>query len=355
MSGTSVDGVDGVIADFDVFPCRTLAHAHVGFVPELKAELTALQREGDNELHRAALAANALMDACAAAVAALLMGADVAPTRIAAIGIHGQTVRHRPDLGYTTQLANPARLAEATGMTVVADFRSRDVAAGGQGAPLVPAFHAALFGSADRHRVVVNLGGIANITDLPPGGPVRGFDTGPGNTLLDAWSEQHTGHPFDRDGAWAAAGNLIPSLLASLQADSYFNMSPPKSTGRDRFNMQWLQRHLRTAYAAVDVQRTLVALTAHTIADAIVSRCPGATEILACGGGARNLTLMHDLAAALQPRSLTTTAALGVPVDEVEALAFAWLAREALAGRPGNLPEVTGAKGPRALGAIYRA
>jgi anhydro-N-acetylmuramic acid kinase len=355
MSGTSVDGVDGVIADFDVSPCRTLAHAHVGFVPELKSELTALQREGDNELHRAALAANALMDVCAATVAALLTSADVAPTRITAIGIHGQTVRHRPDLGYTTQLANPARLAEATGITVVADFRSRDVAAGGQGAPLVPAFHAAQFGSADQHRVVVNLGGIANITDLPPGGPVRGFDTGPGNTLLDAWSEQHTGHPFDRDGAWAAGGHVIGTLLDALQADPYFKLPPPKSTGRDRFNLRWLQRHLNASFSVTDVQRTLTALTARTVADAIVARCPGATDILVCGGGARNRTLMGDLAEALQPRSLTTTAALGVPVDEVEALAFAWLARETIGGRSGNLPAVTGAKGLRVLGAIYPA
>src|SRR5205823_14534312 len=177
------------------------------------------------------LAANALMDACAATVAALLTSAGLEPTQVAAIGVHGQTVRHRPDLGYTTQLANPARLAEATGITVVADFRSRDVAAGGQGAPLVPALHAALFASRDHHRAVVNLGGIANVTDLPPGGPVRGFDTGPGNTLLDAWCERHTGAPFDRDGVWAATGTLCAVLLARLESDAYFASAPPKSTG----------------------------------------------------------------------------------------------------------------------------
>lgn len=355
MSGTSVDGVDGVIADFNVTPWRTIAHAHVGFAPKLKAELTALQREGSDELHRAALAANALMDACAATVAALLTGAGLEAMQIAAIGVHGQTVRHRPDLGYTTQLANPARLAEAMGVTVVADFRSRDVAAGGQGAPLVPAFHAALFGAADRHRVIVNIGGIANITDLPPEGPVRGFDTGPGNTLLDAWSELHTGQSFDRDGAWGARGNVIATLLSALHADPYFALPPPKSTGRDRFNLRWLQRRVSATLAPADVQRTLTALTAQTIAAAIVSHCADATEILVCGGGARNLTLMRDLAAALHPRVLTTTAAHGVPVNEVEALAFAWLAREALAGRPGNLPAVTGARGLRVLGSIYHA
>ncbi len=355
MSGTSVDGVDGVVADFAVPPCRTLAHAHVGFDPGLRTELSALQRKGTDELHRSALAANALMDACAATVAALLTGAGLEPREVAAIGVHGQTVRHRPEQGYTTQLANPARLAEATGITVVADFRSRDVAAGGQGAPLVPAFHAALFRAADRHRVVVNIGGIANLTDLPPAGPVRGFDTGPGNTLLDAWCERNTGRAFDRDGAWAARGNVIAALLAKLQADPYFLLPPPKSTGRDHFNLRGLQRHLSTSFAPADVQRTLTALTAQTIADAIVAYCADATEVLVCGGGAHNLTLMRDLAALLHPRTLTTTAAQGVPVNEVEALAFAWLAREALAGRPGNLPAVTGARGARVLGAIYHA
>jgi anhydro-N-acetylmuramic acid kinase len=355
MSGTSVDGVDGVIADFAVPPCRTLAHAHIGFDPGLRTELSALQRKGADELHRSAMAANALMDACASTVAALLTGAGIKPTEVAAIGVHGQTVRHRPDLGYTTQLANPARLAEATGITVVADFRSRDVAAGGQGAPLVPAFHAALFGLADRHRVVVNIGGIANLTDLPPRGPVRGFDTGPGNTLLDAWCERNTGQSFDRDGTWAARGNVIATLLEALQTDPYFSQPPPKSTGRDHFNLRWLQRHLRGALPPADVQRTLTALTAQTIADAIVGQCADATEVLICGGGAHNLTLMRDLAAVLHPRALATTAAQGVPVSEVEALAFAWLAREALAGRPGNLPAVTGARGLRVLGSVYHA
>jgi anhydro-N-acetylmuramic acid kinase len=353
MSGTSVDGVDGVIADFDHAPYRTLAHAYVGFDPELRRELTALQRKGADELHRSALAANALMDACAATVAALLTAAGLAPAQIAAIGVHGQTVRHRPDLGYTTQLANAARLAEATGITVVADFRSRDVAAGGQGAPLVPAFHAALFSAVDRHRAVVNIGGIANITDLPPGGPVRGFDTGPGNTLLDAWCERHTGERFDRDGAWAADGIVIAALLRALKAEPYFLRPPPKSTGRDHFNLRWLQRSLSASFAPADVQRTLTTLTAQTIADAIVAHCTGAAEVLVCGGGARNPTLMHDLLGALHPRAVRSTTTLGVPVDEVEALAFAWLAREALAGRPGNLPSVTGARGLRVLGAIY--
>jgi anhydro-N-acetylmuramic acid kinase len=355
MSGTSVDGIDAVVADLSVAPYRTLGHAHVGFDSVLRAELTLLQQKGADELHRAAVAANSLMDCCQAAISALLLSAGIDAKQIAAVGLHGQTVRHRPDLGYTTQLANPARLAEATGMTVVADFRSRDVAAGGQGAPLVPAFHAVLFASRDCHRVVVNIGGIANVTDLPPDGNIRGFDTGPGNTLLDAWCERHTGQSYDRDGAWGARGNIIAALLSALTKDPYFALPPPKSTGRDRFHLRWLERHLRSSFPPVDVQRTLVALTARTVAGAIAEHCAGSTAVLVCGGGALNAALMADLAAAVHPRAVSTTAAYGVPVDEVEALAFAWLARETLAARPGNLPVVTGARGSRILGAIYRA
>ena len=355
MSGTSMDGVDAVLADFSVEPCCTLAHVHVAFPPDLRTVLNALQRHGDDELNRSALAANALMDVCATAVASLLEQATIERGNVAAIGVHGQTVRHHPERGYTIQLANPARLAEATGITVVADFRSRDVAAGGQGAPLVPAFHAARFASPDRHRVIINIGGIANVTDLPPHGPVRGFDTGPGNTLLDAWSERHTGHSFDRNGAWAATGVIIPALLSVLRGEPYFAMAPPKSTGRDHFHYRWLAPRLHPSYTPVDVERTLVALTAETIASAVVTYCAGASQALVCGGGAHNATLMGDLVSALAPRAVTTTAEYGVATDHVEALAFAWLAREALAGRPGNVPTVTGARGPRILGAVYAA
>jgi len=241
-------------------------------------------------------------------------------------------------------------------MSVVSDFRSRDVAAGGQGAPLVPAFHAALFARSDRHRVVVNIGGIANMTDLPPGGPVLGFDTGPGNVLSDLWCARNRGATFDAQGAWAATGSVVPALLDVLLADSFFAAAPPKSTHRDRFNLQWLEEKLRATKVkeeAEDVQATLVALTACTIAGAIRRHAADATEVLICGGGAKNAALMRALAADLKPRRLGTTADEGVPVEQVEALAFAWLAREALAGRPGNLPAVTGAKGPRVLGAIY--
>jgi anhydro-N-acetylmuramic acid kinase len=355
MSGTSLDGVDAVLADFNVKPCRAMARTHVAFPPELRDELNALQRSGADEIHRGSLAANALMDCCTTAVGVVLSAAHRQARDVAAIGLHGQTIRHRPELGYTTQLANPARLAEGTGITVVADFRSRDIAAGGQGAPLVPAFHAAVFALPDRHRVVVNIGGIANVTDLPAGGPVRGFDTGPGNTLMDAWCERHTGAPYDRNGAWGGGGRAISELLHALRAEPYFALSPPKSTGRDRFHLRWLGKYLKASYSPQDVQRTLIALTAQSIVAAIGDHCAGASEVLVCGGGAQNTVLMDELEAALAPRRLATTAAHGIATNEVEALAFAWLAHETIAGRPGNVPTATGARGPRVLGAVYRA
>lgn len=356
MSGTSLDGVDAVVADFARHshrPCELLAAAFRPFPPALRDELFALQRAGPDELARAAGAANALADACADAIAAALDEAGVTAAEVVAAGVHGQTLRHRPDEGWTLQLNNAARIAERSGITIVADFRSRDVAAGGQGAPLVPGFHAALFG-ADVHRVVVNIGGVANLTDLPPGGPVRGFDTGPGNVLVDLWCARHRGEAFDRDGAWARSGRADDTLLAALLAEPYFARTPPKSTGRDLFGSDWLDARLAgRAIAPVDVQATLVTLTARTVADAVRTQCAGATEVLFCGGGAKNPALLETLAAELSPRCVTTTAAHGVAVDHVEALAFAWLAREALEGRPGNLPAATGARGPRVLGAIY--
>ena len=359
MSGTSLDGVDAVIADFAPEggkPCHTLGAAHIGFPTMLRDELLALQLPGKNELARAASAANMLAELYAEAIARALTEAKVTRDDVKAAGVHGQTLRHRPDLGITVQLNNAARVAEKAGMMVVADFRSRDVAAGGQGAPLVPAFHAALFARPDRHRVVVNVGGIANMTDLPKDGQVRGFDTGPGNVLSDLWCARNRGMTYDAQGAWAATGKVLPALLDVLLADPFFSASPPKSTHRDKFNLQWLEERLRAAGTnaeAEDVQATLVALTARTIADAIRGYAPGASEVLVCGGGARNTALMLALVAELEPRDIGTTADEGVAVEQVEALAFAWLAREALAGRPGNLPAVTGAKGPRILGAIY--
>ena len=359
MSGTSLDGVDAVVADFapkDGQPCKTLGAAHIAYPTLLRDELLALQQPGNNELARAGAAANMLAELYSQAIEGALAASKIAHEDVKAAGVHGQTLRHRPERGFTVQLNNPARVAEKSGMMVVADFRSRDVAAGGQGAPLVPAFHAALFGRRERHRVIVNIGGIANITDLPSGVAVRGFDTGPGNVLSDLWCARNRGATFDAQGAWAATGKVNAALLDALLTDSFFAAQPPKSTHRDRFNLQWLEERRMAAGIgdqAENVQATLVALTARTIADAIRAHAPAAEQILVCGGGANNALLMKLLAAELAPRSVSTTAEEGVPVGDVEPLAFAWLARETLAGRPGNLPAVTGAKGKRILGAIY--
>jgi anhydro-N-acetylmuramic acid kinase len=355
MSGTSLDGIDAVLADLSIERPRLVGRCYRAFAPQLRAELFALNRSAGDELRRAALAANALAREYASVVNLLLRECSITAQTVRAVGCHGQTVRHQPADGYTIQLVNGSLLAELTGIKVICDFRSRDVAAGGEGAPLVPAFHRAVFASADKHRVIVNIGGIANLTDLPPAGAVTGFDCGPGNLLLDHWAQQHLGQPFDRDGAWARTGRQIPDLLARLLADDYFRRVPPKSTGRDAFDRDWLTQRLSGAYAPADVQATLLALTASCIADAIEKFCTSAQEVYVCGGGARNVALCASLAQHLAPRSVAATDLLGVDAEVVEALAFAWLARQTLRSKPGNLPSVTGAHGPRVLGAIYAA
>lgn len=358
MSGTSLDGIDAVVADFAPPRglCRTLASAHLAFPKTLRETLERLQDPGEDELARAAGASVELADLYADAVSAAARSAGVRLEDVVAAGVHGQTVRHRPEAGWTIQLNDPARIVERLGVTVVADFRRRDIAAGGQGAPLVPAFHRALFAHPERGRAVLNLGGIANLTLLAPGETVRGFDTGPGNVLLDAWHARHRGGALDEDGRWAASGRAVESLLDVLMEERYLAAPPPKSTGRDLFGLRWLDAALArhgAAVAAADVQATLVRLTARSVADALQREMPGAPEVLVCGGGAHNATLMAALRAELAPRSVAPTAVEGVAVDQVESLAFAWLARESLAGRPGNLAAVTGAAGPRVLGAIY--
>jgi len=359
MSGTSVDGVDGVLVRLDDGQApAVLASASLPMPADLRRELLALNLSGDDELARAALAANGLARLYAQAVAALLQQAGVQAGDVTAIGAHGQTVRHRPDLGYTVQLNAPALLAELTGIDVVADFRSRDVAAGGQGAPLVPPFHAAIFG-APQGRAVLNLGGIANVTLLEPGQAPRGFDTGPANILLDGWCQRHLGQPYDADGRWAATGQVLAALLEQLIAsEPWFALPPPKSTGRDLFNMQWLDDRLAVfdgpKLAPQDVQATLQRLTARTVANAVDAAAAGTQEVFVCGGGARNPGLMRELAYCLQ-RPVRATDVLGVPAQEVEALAFAWLAQAFVQRRPAGLPAVTGARGPRILGALYPA
>ena len=356
MSGTSLDGVDAVLVAFEGDRPSSRAHVHQPFPPDLRDELLALNSPGNNEVDRAALAGNALARLYADAVAALLQRAGLAAHDVEAVGCHGQTIRHRPDRGYTVQIGNAALLAELAGMRVVSDFRSRDVAAGGQGAPLAPAFHAAVFGSPDEDRAILNLGGIANLTFLRRDGSVgAGFDTGPASCLMDLWASRHLGQPYDAEGAWAAAGRVLPPLLDRLLADPYFALPPPKSTGRDLFNAAWLDRALQGGESPRDVQATLLELTARTVAEALRRHFPQGRRLLACGGGSANAALMRAIANHAAPVPVESTLALGVDPQEVEACAFAWLARQTLLQRAGNLPSVTGAQGARVLGAVYPA
>ncbi|HEX8788335.1 MAG TPA: anhydro-N-acetylmuramic acid kinase [Telluria sp.] len=357
MSGTSLDGVDGVLADFSGRGIRTLQAAFTPFPAELRAELMRLQAASDNELEREALAANALARCYAECVQALL---PAAPGPVRAVAVHGQTIRHRPELGFTRQTNNPALLAELTGIDVIADFRARDVAAGGQGAPLVPAFHQARFGKSGQVRVVVNIGGIGNISLLHGDGRVSGYDTGPGNVLMDLWIGRHLGKPYDEDGAWAATGRVDEQLLEILMDEPFFRLPPPKSTGRDLFHADWLDARLarRPGLAPADVQATLTRLTAVSIARAIGDASAGqrAQAVYVCGGGACNRVLLAELAHALGGNiPVASTEELGVAPNRVEALAFAWLGYRFTRRQPGNLPAVTGAAGPRILGALYPA
>ena len=368
MSGTSTDGVDGLLLDVAASPAQAVR----GFVSlplpsQLRSELLALNRAGENELHRAALAANALVGVYAQAVADLLQQSGLPAAAIAAIGAHGQTVRHQPGsfdgVGYTTQLNAPALLAERTGIAVVADFRSRDVAAGGQGAPLVPFFHRLWFASeAQQDLAVLNIGGISNVSLLPAGGGVQGFDTGPGNVVMDAWVQLHTGLPYDDNGVWAAGGQVDALLLQRLLAEPFFAQPAPKSTGRDLFHLPWLQACLASlpaAPSAVDVQATLLELTARSVADALRPAMPptpsARSQLVVCGGGAYNGALMARLQALLPAAQVRTSAAYGLQPNQVEAAAFAWLAAQCVQGQSLPLPSVTGARAPRVLGAIYPA
>ena len=378
MSGTSLDGADAVLLDFSGPTPRVVLAEAAPFSPAFKAQLLALNTPGDNELHRAALAANQLALVYARLVKTLLEQSGrsgIAAAQVQAIGAHGQTVRHRPQefasdplsggasVGYTLQLNNPALLAELTGIDVVADFRNADLAAGGQGAPLVPAFHHAVFAQAERAIAVLNLGGISNLTLLPAqneiseADTVQGFDCGPGNALLDFWCERHTGQAYDALGAWAATGSILPELLARLLAAPYFAQKPPKSTGRDLFNPAWLAAQLQGFERAApqDVQATLTALTAQACARDLRLYAPQSTELLVCGGGAFNAELMRELALALPGVMVQASSARGLPPLQVEAAAFAWLARAWHLQHTSSLSAVTGARGARVLGALYPA
>ncbi len=363
MSGTSLDGVDGVLADFSGTPLVVLAHASAPFPPALRHELLELNSPGPNELHRGALAANALASVYATVVAQLLTQSGVTRQQVNAIGAHGQTVRHRPQAfdgtGYTLQLNSPALLAELTGIDVVADFRSRDVAAGGQGAPLVPAFHQSVFGRPGETVTALNIGGISNLTVLGPrlAEDILGFDCGPGNALMDAWCLQHLGQPFDADGAWAASGQLNTDLLAALLTEPYFALAAPKSTGRDLFSHAWLAEKLKPFphLKPADVQATLTELTARCCAESVIRYGFDSKILIVCGGGAFNGYLMTRLQAWLPALQVCSSQACGLPPLQVEASAFAWLARKTVRRETATLPAVTGAHGARILGAVYPA
>ena len=366
MSGTSMDGIDAVVLDLDASArFKVMGHVHAPFETTLRTMLFELNQSGLDEIHRAALASNALARAYAKVVSDLCSDRLLDRSSICAVGAHGQTIRHQPgahdSTGYTTQLLNGALLAELVGIDVVCDFRSRDVAAGGQGAPLVPAFHRAAFGELGKNIAVLNLGGIANLTFLHGTGCTSGHDCGPGNVLMDAWCTAHIGKAFDAGGTWAAQGRTLPTLLIQLLREPYFERVPPKSTGRDLFNASWLQERLGSipgaaALLAADVQSTLCDFTVNTIANDVHRHMPGASRMLVCGGGALNTTLMLRLAAALPDTIvLPIQAASSMNPMHVEAAAFAWLAWAHQARQPSNCIDVTGAAGPRVLGATYPA
>ncbi len=355
MSGTSLDGVDAVLVAFGNDEPALLARHYHSFNTPLRSELLALHHPSNNELHRTQIVGNQLAHLYAQSIVPLLQQTGIQAHQICAIGCHGQTIRHCPEHGYTLQIGNAALLAELTNIEVVNDFRSRDIAAGGQGAPLVPAFHDRVLRHPAIHRVIVNIGGISNVTNLSPHVPTSGFDCGPGNLLMDAWCDRHLGSAYDKNGAWAATGKVLPDLLSRMLTEPFFTAAPPKSSGRDLFNMNWLTTKLHGDERAEDVQATLLELSCISIAQSIEQYCAGVQEIYVCGGGAHNQTLRNRLTQLLPGSTLQTTNALGVDGDYLEAIAFAWLAQQTIEGNPGNLPLVTGAKHPCVLGAIHPA
>ncbi|MEX1032495.1 MAG: anhydro-N-acetylmuramic acid kinase [Cellvibrionaceae bacterium] len=362
ISGTSADCIDAVLVDFSQHPPRYLHQVAYPIEPEIKSRIYGLMVPGDNEVDRLGVLDRELGELFAGAVTQLLADSGVSATRVQAIGSHGQTIRHRPpgelSAPFTLQIADPNLIAETTGITTVADFRRRDMAAGGQGAPLVPAFHRAVFHSPNCDRVILNIGGIANLTFLPRQGEVLGFDTGPGNALMDGWISRHRNESYDPDGQWARSGKANEALLHALLAHPYFCQPAPKSTGREMFTMSWLLGVLDQipALQPADVQATLLELTVKTISkDILAWDSQSALEIYVCGGGAHNNLLMARLQALLKQYRVTTTDELGIPPDWVEAGAFAWLARQTLARQPGNLPSVTGAARNVILGSVYFA
>ena len=356
MSGSSLDGLDFALIEQDDRP-RLVATHYIPMPDDLRAELLGLCASGPDEIARVGIAEQKWVHLAAQGVLALLDKQNVSAGEIRAIGSHGQTVRHEPARGFTLQIGNPALLAELTGITVVSDFRKRDIAAGGQGAPLVPAFHEALFDDNKDYRAVLNVGGFSNLSLIEIDKPVSGFDSGPGNVLLDAWIQAQRGLSYDKDGAWGESGTVNTDLLKSMLSDQFFQTKGPKSTGREVFNLGWVHHHMfqLPTLKPEDVQATLLEVTALSITQSLQSAQAQTKELLVCGGGAHNKALMARLAALLPATKVSSTAEFGVDPDWVEAMAFAWLAHCALESVPANRPSVTGAKGLRVLGAIYPA
>jgi anhydro-N-acetylmuramic acid kinase len=362
MSGTSIDAIDSAIVEISAKQTRLL-HCREHSIPtHIREQVADISHSGEAEIERMGRLDRALGELFADASLALLGDAGISPDSILAIGSHGQTIRHRPASSgetrhpFTLQIGDPNTIAELTGITTVADFRRRDIAAGGEGAPLAPAFHASAFARAGCNRAIVNIGGIANASLLRGDTLVAGFDTGPGNTLLDHWIQRHQGQPYDRDGEWAAAGKLAPDLLQDLAAHPFMSLQGPRSTGKEAFNLAWLDTVLERhpGLAARDVQATLCQFTADSISTGLEGCGLEVEEVYLCGGGAHNQDLLGRLARALPGKShLASTEELGIHPDWVEAATFAWLAQRTLAGLPGNAAAVTGAAGARVLGAVY--
>lgn len=355
MSGTSLDGIDAALVKFSNETVACIETYYQPYSDALKDTLLTLHATQQDELSLSLLVANTIAEEYAETSLALLKKSKFKATDINAIGAHGQTIRHVPEQGYSCQLINGALLAEKTNINVISDFRSRDIAAGGQGAPLVPAFHQAIFANPDENRAVINIGGIANVTYLPQLGEISGFDTGPGNILLDHWTQLKLETAYDQGGSWAKSGQVIESLLTNMLAAPYLQEHPPKSTGRDLFNAKWLQEHILYPHCKPeDVACTLVEFTAKTIIEQTLRFCPKVDSLYLCGGGTHNAYLVERIQT-LSPVLVETTEMLGVNSDWVEAIAFAWLAKQFVDGKPGNIPAVTGAAGPRILGTMSLA
>ncbi|MCD6040122.1 MAG: anhydro-N-acetylmuramic acid kinase [Gammaproteobacteria bacterium] len=355
MSGTSVDGINAAVVNFGENPPKLVHHYYYKFSSDLRQTILRLCQPAPNEIKRMGDLDILLGKLFADTIHTLLEQSQISAKQIRAIGSHGQTIRHHPNHQFTLQIGDPNIIAAETGITTITDFRRRDIAHGGQGAPLAPAFHEAVFAKAEHHRAIVNIGGIANITLLPAARQtILGFDTGPGNTLLDAWIEKHLQQPYDQEGAWARQGSIHKPLLEKLLADRFFHLPAPKSTGREYFNLGWLENYLPPSVSPVNVQATLVALTAESIM-ANIKNYFKQGEIFICGGGVHNKLLMEYLKINATPLSVHSTQELGIDPDWVEAMAFAWLAKQTLAGQPGNITTVTGAKQSAILGGIYQA